>query len=95
MKFTEFKDSVEGTDAPPARLGLALEALWYAAKGDWDKAHKLAQREKSATGAWVHAYLHRVEGDLSNAAYWYRKAGRPDSSAALEDEWREIATALL
>ena len=94
MKFTEFKGSVDG-DAPPAGLGFALEALWYAAKGDWHKAHKLAQREKSDTGAWVHAYLHRVEGDLSNAGFWYRKAGRPDSSAALEEEWREIAEALL
>jgi len=60
---------------PPSGLGAALEALWWAAKGDWDKAHKIVMDEESADAAWVHAYLHRQEGDLPNAGYWYRTAG--------------------
>ena len=94
MDLPSFKQSLD-QDAPPEDLGGALAALWHEAKGDWDQAHRLAQSQKDADGAWVHAYLHRVEGDLSNAGFWYRKAGRPDSSAPLEEEWREIATALL
>ncbi|MEC7300969.1 MAG: hypothetical protein VXV97_00165 [Pseudomonadota bacterium] len=80
---------------PPDKAGSALQALWHAAKGDWETAHKVAQGDKSESGAWVHAYLHRVEGDLSNAGYWYRKVGRPQASNSLQEEWREIATALL
>lgn len=82
-------------EKPPARSSLALQALWHAAKGDWETAHETAQEDKSVSGAWVHAYLHRVEGDLSNAGYWYRKAGRPQSSSSLQEEWRQIAEALL
>lgn len=80
---------------PPQGLDTALQALWHAAKGEWDKAHELAQSREDATGAWVHAYLHRVEGDQSNAGYWYRRAGRPHATASLDDEWQEIAGALL
>lgn len=72
-----------------------MHALWHDARGDWDEAHRLAQRDDDRGGAWVHAYLHRKEGDLSNAAYWYRRAGRPTAHHALGDEWREIAEALL
>jgi len=79
---------------PPAGLTRPLEALWWAAKGDWHKAHALAQADAGADGAWVHAYLHRVEGDLANAAYWYRRAGRPEASGPLDDEWRAIVEAL-
>jgi hypothetical protein len=81
--------------APPSGLGRALEALWYEANGDWDRAHRLAQKEAGAAGAWVHAYLHRVEGDAGNAAYWYRRAGRPAADVSTGEEWREIAAALL
>ena len=63
--------------------------------GDWDKAHELAQQEPDPIGAWVHAYLHRVEGDESNAGYWYNRAQKPHSKAALPEEWDQIATALL
>ena len=63
--------------APPAALSPPLAALWWARKGDWDKAHRLVMDEASAQAAWVHAYLHRVEGDLGNAHYWYAQAGRP------------------
>jgi len=80
---------------PPGGLSVELRALWHAAKGDWDAAHKLVQDAKSSDAAWVHAYLHRVEGDLSNAGYWYHRAGRPKQNGALDVEWSAIATALL
>ena len=94
MDLTSFKKSL-GREAPPEDLGGALAALWYEAKGDWDQAHRLAQGQKGADGAWVHAYLHRVEGDRSNAEYWYRRAEKPPSSAPLKQEWDEIAGTLL
>jgi hypothetical protein len=81
--------------APPGELSPALEALWWAAKGDWNRAHVLVQDDPSREAAWVHAYLHRVEGDRDNAAYWYRKAGRPEASDPLEVEWDAIVAALL
>jgi hypothetical protein len=90
----QFKASLSGA-APPAGLDQALAALWHAAKGDWTKAHELAQEQDDATGAWVHAYLHRVEGDQSNAGYWYRRASKPHARTALETEWEEIVRALL
>jgi hypothetical protein len=88
------RESLAGAE-PPASLDTALKALWHAAKGDWDKAHEMAQSQEDATSAWVHAYLHRVEGDESNAGYWYRRAGRPHATAPLPEEWQEIATVLL
>ena len=94
MDLAAFKDSLQG-DGPPAGLGRALSALWHEAKGDWDQAHRLAQAPDDEAGAWVHAYLHRVEGDLSNAGYWYRRAGKPSSTAPLKQEWDEIVGALL
>ena len=94
MDLASFQQSLD-RDAPPEDLGRALSALWHEAKGDWDAAHRLAQAQKDAVGAWVHAYLHRVEGDLSNAGYWYRRAGKPPSTAPLKREWDEIAGALL
>ncbi len=94
MDLGAFKSSLTG-DAPPEGTNRALQALWHAAKGDWAKAHRLAQAQKDDTGAWVHAYLHRVEGDESNAGYWYRRAGKPQSSAPLNEEWEAIVSALL
>jgi len=95
MKLPDFKQSISGA-SPPTEIGdLALQALWFAAKGDWDRAHELAQAAKDNSGDWVHAYLHRVEGDLSNAGYWYRRAGKPPHSGELAAEWDEIAAALL
>jgi hypothetical protein len=94
MDIAVFKQSLSAA-APPPGLGHAIEGLWWDAKGDWNKAHECAQAQEDAIGAWVHAYLHRVEGDLSNAGYWYRRAGKPASSAPLAEEWAEIATALL
>jgi len=94
MDIPTFKQTLD-RDAPPADLGRALAALWHEAKGDWDQAHRLAQAQKDTDGAWVHAYLHRVEGDQSNAEYWYRRAEKPPSSAPLKKEWDEIVGALL
>ena len=83
------------SSTPPSSITGALLALWHDAKGDWDMAHRVAQDVEDATGAWVHAYLHRKEGDESNAAYWYRRAGKPIAKKLLEEEWVDIAVALL
>ena len=94
MNIDAFKETL-ALDEPP-ELSPALRALWWDAKGDWHKAHGCAQQdEESPAGTWVHAYLHRKEGDLSNAGYWYRRANRPVATTALEAEWRTIALALL
>ena len=83
--MADFKASL--SDAAPApELNAPLAALWRAAKGQWDEAHKIVQDEDDAASAWVHAYLHRVEGDLGNAGYWYRLAGRQVATASLESE---------
>jgi hypothetical protein len=82
-------------EAPPPGVPATVEALWQDARGDWDRAHRIAQDIDDAEGAWVHAYLHRKEGDLSNASYWYRRAGRDRSTASLEEEWEQIAGQLL
>ena len=80
---------------PALGLDAPLAALWWAAKGQWDEAHKIVQDEETADAAWVHAYLHRVEGDLGNAGYWYRRAQKPVAQDALESEWERIASALV
>jgi len=94
MTPADFKSSTAG-DKPPTDLTPPLEALWWAAKGDWDKAHKIVMDQETADAAWVHAYLHRVEGDLPNARYWYAQAKREPASGALETEWAAISAALL
>jgi hypothetical protein len=72
-----------------------LRALWHERRGDWDRAHEIAQEVAGPDGAWVHAYLHRREGDQSNAAYWYRQAGCPLVRGDLDEEWRGLVEALL
>jgi hypothetical protein len=94
VNMAEFKSSLSGA-APAPGLDAPLAALWWAAKSGWDKAHKLVQDESTADAAWVHAYLHRVEGDLSNAGYWYRRAGKPVETGSLETEWERMTSALL
>ena len=94
MEFNEFRESLKSA-APPDGLPAALEALWWDAKGSWDKAHESAQRDEGPDGAWVHAYLHRKEGDLSNAKYWYRRADRAAAYGDLEKEWAAIVAVLL
>jgi len=94
MTLAEFRNTLS-SGSPPPQLPLTLVALWHDAKGDWDRAHKVAQDVDDNDGAWVHAYLHRKEGDPGNAAYWYRRAGKPVSRLSLEAEWEQIAGALL
>jgi hypothetical protein len=72
-----------------------VRALWHDATGNWDAAHEVAQDVETPEGAWVHAYLHRKEGDLGNAGYWYRRAGKPATTGPLDEEWEAIAAALL
>ena len=93
VRIAEFRASLSGA-APAMSVSAPLAGLWWAAKGDWEKAHKLVQDDPSREAAWVHAYLHRVEGDLGNAGYWYRQAGKPVANGSLETEWESIASAL-
>ena len=94
MTLDDFKATL-ADPAPPDGLAPALAALWQLAKGDWERAHKTVQGERDPASQWVHAHIHRVEGDQGNADYWYRRVAKPASSAALEAEWDEIAAALL
>jgi len=94
MNLAEFQRSLTARTAP-RDVAPALAALWWAKKGDWDKAHKIVMDADGRDAAWVHAYLHRVEGDAGNAAYWYRQANRPVASGTLDREWDAIAAALL
>jgi hypothetical protein len=80
--------------APPPGLRDALAALWWDASGDWGRAHACAQAQDDAEGAWVHAYLHRKEGDLGNAGYWYARAGRAMPAGSLAAEWEALVAAL-
>jgi hypothetical protein len=90
MTLSEFKAS---KDAPT--LSPELQSLWHDAKGDWEKAHTLVQDSNTKDAAWVHAYLHRKEGDNSNALYWYRRAGKNEFKGTLEQEWEDMVKALL
>ena len=94
MSFEGFRDSI-AAGAPPAEAGPALLALWHDARGEWDRAHELAQAAGGRTGDWVHAYLHRKEGDEMNAGYWYARAGQAVATGGLAAEWEAIARALL
>jgi hypothetical protein len=92
MTITAFKSSISGS--APAPTVAPLAALWWAAKGDWARAHALVQDEAGVDATWVHAYLHRVEGDAGNAGYWYRRAGRPVATGSVEAEWDRIVLTL-
>jgi hypothetical protein len=94
MKHQEFRDSLQQPH-PPSGINHALAGLWWDAKGDWNKAHESAQRDEGPRGAWVHAYLHRKEGDVANAGYWYQRAGKPVANGSLEEEWQQIVETLL
>jgi hypothetical protein len=89
MTVREFEAS-----APDEFRGLLL-ALWWDGRGDWERAHGIAQDVEDVDGAWVHAYLHRKEGDTWNAGYWYRRAGRPEAKGPLREEWEQIVGELL
>jgi hypothetical protein len=94
MDIAAFRASVAQPE-PPAELSLALQTLWWQAKGDWHRAHACAQEDRTPTGSSVHAYLHRVEGDQSNANGWYSRAGRTPATGPLTDEWEALAGELL
>ena len=89
MTFDQFKNSLSSSHPPQGRP--ILVALWHDAKGDWQKAHETVQDVETREAAWIHAYLHRKEGDLNNAEYWYRRAGQSLPQGSLEQEWEMIA----
>jgi len=94
MTIEQFTAATSHATAPAGSSPVLL-ALWHDARGDWDAAHGIAQDVPDPDGAWVHAYLHRKEGDLGNAAYWYRRARKPVATGAFADEWRQIVEAFL
>ena len=89
MQFEDLIDSLR-EDQPPSTLSIELQSLWWDRKGNWGKAHELAQEANSREGDWIHAYLHRQEGDLGNAGYWYSKANRKITDKNLSAEWEDI-----
>ena len=93
MTIEQFRRSL--ADAQPPDLAPLLRALWHDARGDWERAHSIAQDIDDDSASWVHAYLHRKEGDQGNAAYWYRRARKPVATDSLDDEWARIVMALL
>lgn len=95
MTFDEFLQSTQTADSPPSALSIALRALWYDKRNGWKQAHDFLGDGTDPESAWVHAYLHRREGDLSNARYWYDRANQPECTADLDQEWQQIAQALL
>ena len=94
MTFDEFTQLMEKQEISPEPLPSSLQALWYD-KRDWDKANRIVQNANDADNAWVHAYLPRKEGDLSNARYWYRRSGRSEFKESLNQEWEQIVRNLL
>ncbi len=96
MNIDEFRQTLAGESAPPDGLHDPLLALWWDAKGDWHRAHEVCQRGETSSHAWVHAYLHRKEGDEGNAGYWYARAGRkPPGDIPLEEEWASLVKTFL
>lgn len=94
MDSDAFRKSTE-LDAPPAGTEGPLKAMWHAARGEWDKAHAIVQDDESKTAAWVHAHLHRIEGDQDNAHYWYDKADKSVGTMPIDEEWSAITGSLL
>ena len=94
MHFEKFQQSIK-EPAPPAGISVCLLSMWYDGHGNWDKAHSLVDSLEDPTACWVHAYLHRKEGDMWNADYWYRKAGKKRPAISLQQEWDSIVKVLL
>ncbi|WP_066619314.1 hypothetical protein [Rufibacter roseus] len=94
MDITTFQNSLS-EKAPPADASVYLKALWHDAQGNWQKAHELIQDLPSKSAAWIHAYLHRKEGDNWNADYWYTSAGKKRPAGSLQEEWEQLVKALL
>jgi hypothetical protein len=95
VTYEQFLSSLARDDDPPAELGPAARALWLDGKGKWGDAHELAGEIETSEGARVHAYLHRKEGDLDNAGYWYRQARRKPAEGSLEEEWEVLVREFL
>ncbi len=93
MNFKDYTNSIK-LDKPPAGICPELQALWYEAKGSWENAHEVAQEIENKSGALIHAYLHRKEGDNSNARYWYSSARAKFPDCSLEQEWENIVSSL-
>lgn len=89
MDYNTFIKSLNNP-APPAECNKYLKALWFEKNGDWDKAHEIVQDIHTSEGSWIHAYLHRVEGDESNAGYWYFRAKQPFCKLPLKEEWEQL-----
>jgi len=94
MTFPEFKTSL-AQETPPTKLSPELQALWYDGKDNWHQSHEIAQEKNTPNYCWIHAYLHRKEGDQWNANYWYQRAGRKMPKVSLEQEWEDIVQELL
>jgi hypothetical protein len=94
VNIAEFRQSLSNSQ-PPAGIPGCVRALWHDAKGDWEKAHRIIQEIDDSTAAWIHAYLHRKEGDTGNADYWYSRAGKKRPMLTLEEEWEQITMTLL
>lgn len=94
MNLASFRETLLLNEPPPS-LSIYAQALWYDAKGAWDKAHDLIQDLSDKNAAWLHAYLHRKEGDIWNAEYWYNRAGRQRPSLSLDKEWDQLANTFL
>ena len=94
MTFNEFNKSLLSS-TPPENISLYLQSMWYDAKQDWTKAHTIIQDIEDNNASWIHAYLHRKEGDISNAGYWYRKAAKPMPAYSLAQEWKEMVNDFL
>ena len=94
MNLSEFRTTL-AQSSPPEGAGLALQTLWWDAKGDWNRAHECAQQDEGRTGSAVHAYLHRKEGDMRNAGGWYSRAGREPATVSLDEEWTALAEEML
>jgi hypothetical protein len=94
MTINEFKSSLNHP-TPPAEISDILKAMWFDGKGDWDASHNIAQEIHTKEGSLIHAYLHRKEGDLGNASYWYHQAGRPVAKNSLQEEWEQIVKEFL
>ncbi|MBW4616260.1 MAG: hypothetical protein KME21_23895 [Desmonostoc vinosum HA7617-LM4] len=95
MNIEEFELLIEKQPSCLQTMPKAMQALWYDNKGDWHQAHEIVQNANDADSAWVHAYLHRQEGDLNNARYWYRRSHQPEFSGEFRQEWEQIASVLL
>lgn len=94
MDLEQFKQSFS-QDGPPSQVSDHLKALWHDARGNWEQSHNIIQDIDDTNAAWIHAYLHRKEGDIWNADYWYRKAGKKRPSVSLQQEWENITAAVI